>query len=72
MSKFVQHVKIIYINILSRGPVYWLIRQSVRIVGNECDFKIRTESELVQKVKKHREEEHGIDLPKEQIIQMAD
>ncbi|HSD05524.1 MAG TPA: DUF1059 domain-containing protein [Nitrosopumilaceae archaeon] len=41
--------------------------------GNECDFKIRTESEseLVQKVKKHMEDEHGIDLPKEQIIQMS-
>ena len=39
----------------------------------ERDFKIRTESEseFVQKVKQFMEEEHGIDLPKEQIIQMG-
>ncbi|MGI0089587.1 MAG: DUF1059 domain-containing protein [Nitrosopumilaceae archaeon] len=44
-----------------------------RDYGHECDFKIRmeSESELVEKVKKHMDQEHGIDLPREQIIQMA-
>ncbi|MGI0010726.1 MAG: DUF1059 domain-containing protein [Nitrosopumilaceae archaeon] len=44
-----------------------------RDYGYECDFKIKTEfeTEIVQKVKKHMEEAHGIDMPKEQIIQMS-